>query len=121
MSLNAYPLNTHPLNTVIPYATNRVTDDFRFNGFWLQNSNVVTAFTNIYDYANIDISTYSNPIVDWWGVLNRRYDRRIVEFKGVLKADDVAGMNSLIDELKLKIFLMTMISDILHLKGTWEK
>ena len=109
---NVAAFNVEAYNVGSPFAASLVTDDIIFNDYGLQNNNIIISNTDFWDYPNIALNTYINPIVDWWGVLGRQYTSKDITFNGVLKADSENALNTLIDEFKYNLSAVEWYLDI---------
>lgn len=87
-------------------------DDIIFNWLWLQNVNISTSFKDDDNLPNIDLSTFTNPVIDGGGVLKRRYTKKSITLKGYLKSSDASELNNLIDLFKVKTSVVEWYLDI---------
>ena len=64
VTFNVAAFNVEAYNVGSPFAASLVTDDIIFNDYGLQNNNIIISNTDFWDYPNIALNTYINPIVD---------------------------------------------------------
>lgn len=99
---NQSAYNQNPYNQSELLSSELITDNIIFNWFGLQNDNICISTHNRDKFPDINLVTYSNPIIDWWAVLNRQYSRKLITFTGTIKSDSAEWLNNLIDLFKLK-------------------
>lgn len=88
-------------NTPIP--SDIIEDDIVFNGYWLQNENIVVPR---YDFESTNQSEYNSfniPQSNWKGFLSRYWRDRDITIQWTLKANTKEELNNLIDELKFYV------------------
>jgi len=113
---NQSPYNQQAYNYDELSAIDSITDSIIFNWFWLQNANIVTAFKDDEWFPDIDLTTFQNPVVDGWWILNRRYSKKVIKLKWVLKHNSASELQTLIDNFKLNCSAVEWFLDI---KTNW--
>lgn len=112
MTLNSSQYNEQTYNRSQAFLFSTVADDIIFNGLGLQNMNISTSFKNDDNLPNIDLSKFQNPVIDWGGVLKRRYTEKNITLKGFLKSENAEELNNLVDLFKLKTSVVEWFLDI---------
>lgn len=77
-------------------------DDIVFNWLGLQNENITTSFKDDDNLPMIQLIDYQNPLIDWGGILNKRYSEKKITLSWRLKSDTAEWLNNLIDIFKEK-------------------
>lgn len=98
--------NTSLFNTGVFNSLNQIfdavslQDDIVFNGFSLQNANIVTNKRNIEDLPSIDFNTFKIPNENGEGIVSRYYRAKTIKIRGSLRTNTSAELEALIDTMK---------------------
>lgn len=100
--LNQWTLNSSPLNSSVSQnqSWSVVLDDIIFDGYGLQNTNIVVSDANFWENPTTDLQTYRNPKSDWGAVIDRFYSERNIKISGTLYGSSSDDLNDRIDTLK---------------------
>jgi len=110
---NNAPYNTNTLNHGQPTNISLITDEIIFNGFWLQNANIISSFKNDDNLPDISLNTSENPIIDGGVVLNRKYPQQNIVVEGKLNANSAEELLELMDNFK---FFTSKVEGYLDIK-----
>jgi len=87
---------------ITSFASSSTIGLFAFDWYSLHSSDIRVQWVNYDDEGGIDLNIFEAPRIDGGWVLWHYRRAKDVTFKLSLKADTVAGLNALIDELKKK-------------------
>lgn len=104
--------NQDVFNFTILSVIDSIEDDIRYNGLGLQNDFIRINKWDWDNFAEINLSTFSNPVVDGGGVLNRQYSKKQITFRWTMVANTASDLNDLIDLFKLKTSAVEWFLDI---------
>jgi len=107
-------LNWSTYNSTTYQSIDSITDSIIFNGFGLQNDKIKVSFKDDQNLPKIDLSDFSNTIVDGGGIINRKYTEKTITFKGTIKGANNTELLQLIDLFKLKTSAVEWYLDIKH-------
>ena len=111
MLLNNYTLNEHELwYAVAPTILDQ--DDIVFDGYSLQNTEIITETLNYDDLGIVDFNTFNFPRNNWGGVISKYYRGRKVTFKSFVKESTSTALNDKLDEIKNKLATTEWYLDI---------
>lgn len=105
-------LNWSPYNSTTYPSIDSITDSIIFNGFGLQNDKIKVSFKDDQNLPKIDLSDFSNTVVDGGGIINRKYSEKIISFRGTIKGVNNTELLQLIDLFKLKTSAVEWYLDI---------
>jgi len=89
--------STSTIPTYIP------TGDLSFNGYSLQNANIIISKQEVFDTPLVENNTYNIPRGDWVWFLSRYFRSRKIKLTGVIKSSTRDTMEQLIDEIKTNL------------------
>ena len=98
------------------YLSEIVNDTISYNGFWLQNENIIISKIDFDNSHRIQSDTYYKPLIDGAGELNYFFREKIVNASWYMKAESEETMNNEIDRLK-KILLQNQKDLIIKVNG----
>jgi hypothetical protein len=78
-------LNNQLYNETTYPSIDSITDDIIFNGFGLQNNKIKVSFKDDQNLPVIDLSDFTNTVVDGGGIINRKYTEKNITFRGTIK------------------------------------
>lgn len=107
-------LNGDTYNSTVYPLSETIQDDIIFNGFGLMNDKFKVSFKDDQNLPVIDLVDFANPVIDWGGILNRRYAEKIITFRGTIKWANNTELLELIDLFKLKTSKIEWFLDIKH-------
>lgn len=87
-----------------PIPTVSVLDAISFNGYGLQNDRICVTEANFEDAGAAEMNTYPIPRVDGNGFLSRYWRKKTIVLKGVAKCETKEELETLIDEMKRKLY-----------------
>lgn len=97
-------LNTEALNTnAIGYSPlpNAITQDvIAFDGFGLQNTQIITNSIDFDDLTTVELNSFKYPRDDGGGVLSKYYRGREIKLTCTIKAASAAAFASVMDDFK---------------------
>lgn len=75
-------------------------DDVAFNGYGLQNSQIVTNSIDFDNLGKVDLNTFDYAMTNGGGVLSKYFRGRTVTARITISVTDAATLNAKIDEIK---------------------
>lgn len=75
-------------------------DDFSFDGFGLQNANVIVSEANVWDAGNSEFNDYPLPRRNGSGLLSRYWRKKVVTLSGIVRGSDASELDALLDSVK---------------------
>lgn len=100
--LNLYTLNEFEIgHSVAPEFIEQ--DDFVFDGYSLQNSEIIMEMSDYDDLGKIDFNTFNFPRNNGGGVISKFYRGRTVGFTGIVRCSTAVLLNEKVDEIKRSI------------------
>lgn len=97
--VNTFAVNEYEVNHwFAPISVSQ--DDIVFEGYSLQNTNIITDQPNNDDLTDMEMNTSMFPRNDGAALLSRYYRGRTISIRSTLLADSETELNELIDEVK---------------------
>lgn len=97
--VNTFAVNEYEVNHwFAPISVGQ--DDIVFQGYSLQNANIITDQPNNDDLTDMEMNTSMFPRNDGAALLSRYYRGRTISIRSTLLADNETELNELIDEVK---------------------
>ena len=116
MPLNVNPLNEELINEELAAAIS-VDDAITFNGYGLQNSNLVTSDCNENSGPTRSLTLAPIPGEDGQSIEFDRLPQKIITLSGVVLGDSAAALDDRIDEMKKNLFIQGATLKITQIGG----
>jgi hypothetical protein len=78
-------------------------DSIVFDGFSLQNANIITSRIDYDNEGQIELNSFNFPRSDGWWVLSKYFRGRVISIECTIKADTGIAFNTLLDTIKKKL------------------
>ena len=98
--LNNFQFNQSVFNEVVNFAATAPQDDIVYNGYWLQNENIIVSNINYDNWHSVLSETYSSPLSDLGWELNYYFKEKVIMLRWYIKEDTATLLNQRIDILK---------------------
>jgi len=109
--MNIYTFNEHEFDySVAPAVTTQ--DDIVFDGYSLQNTQIITEKVNYDELGNIELNSFNYPRDDGGGVLNKYYRGHTITLQATIKSTNADDFNDLIDDIKKNLKTTSWYLDI---------
>lgn len=103
--MNYNNLNEATINqTITPYSL--LSEVWLINFAWFDMTECWRLYVRNYDYDDLWVvwlETAPYPFIDWWAVLSYLIERKTLNFKMLINADDNNDLNGIIDNLKRRL------------------
>ena len=95
-----------------PFPSGWPTDSIIFDGYGLQNENIITSNIDFDNLTQVELNSFSYPRENWGGVLSRYYRGRTISMECTIKSDTWINFNILLDQVKKSIRVTEWFLDI---------
>lgn len=97
--LNQWTVNQYPINySTLPLIVSQ--DVIAFNGYSLQNSQIITTEIDFDDLSPVELNTYKYPRDNGGGVLSKFYRGKDITLTITIKASTASAFSTLMDDFK---------------------
>lgn len=114
MSYNTLEYNQANYHSDAPLETSESSDVFQFDGYGLQNTDIITSEINFSTAPERDFELGAYPRARGQLLIDEQWRARTITLKGIIKADTAAELEQLIDEMKKRLAVRNGNLDILR-------